>query len=171
MTTVREAMDSIPIRELAALARVSRATITAAKDRGDLMDTPAGRRMRRVLEDRCGLDPLDPAAADAQGDLPIADPIQVQIKRAELAMKEAAAAEKERKNAEAESRPAAPDEVAAKVGHAGALLRTVIRGAPGDGSAIARGYPRPAILETYDAGFTVGIGAVTTGGGMILCDG
>ena len=169
MTTVRDALDSITIRELMALARVSRATITAAKDRGDLMDTPAGRRMRRVLEERCGLDPLEPGRGRA-GRLADrdADPIRVQIKRAELAMKEAGASEKERKNAEAESRLLPADEVAARIGHAGAQLRTGLDGVRREIEAQLPDDCRDAILATFDAGVGLTVGADEgMGGGMM----
>ena len=91
----------------------------------------------------------------------MADPIQVQIKRAELAMKEAGAAEKERKNAEAESRLLPADEVAARIGHAGAQLRTGLDGVRREIEAQLPDDCRDAILATFDAGVGLTVGAVT----------
>ena len=128
---VREAIETIGMQRLAELAGCTRAlatTIDRTKQRGDVSSSPTGARIRQAIRDQGLALDGDVPTGGAQPDLPMDQPIVSQIKDAELRQKMAAAAEKERKNAEAEGRLLPADEVAAKVGHAGAQLRTGIDG-------------------------------------------
>ena len=124
---VREAIETIGMQRLAELAGCTRTTIDRTKQRGDFSSSPTGARIRQAIRDQ-GLALDGDVVGGEQPDLPMDQPIVSQIKAAELRQKVAAAAEKERKNAEAEGRLLQADEVAAKIGHAGAQLRTGIDG-------------------------------------------
>ena len=87
-------------------------------------------------------------------------PIVSQIKDAQLRQTLAAAAEKERKNAEAEGRLLPADEVAAKVGHAGAQLRTGIDGGRRRIEALLCEGCREVIVAEYDGTMRTTIDAV-----------
>ena len=114
-----------------------------------MSSSPTGARIRQAIRDE-GLK-LD-------GDVPTGgeQSIVSQIKDAELRQKMAAAAEKERKNAEAEGRLVPADEVASRIGHAGAQLRTVIDGVRRDIEVRLPEDLRDTILDAYDAGFKLG---------------
>ena len=124
---VREAIETIGMQRLAELAGCTRTTIDRTKQRGDVSSSPTGARIRQAIRNE-GLALDGDVVGGEQPDLPMDQPIVSQIKAAELRQKVAAAAEKERKNAEAEGRLLQADEVAAKIGHAGAQLRTGIDG-------------------------------------------
>ena len=124
---VREAIETIGMQRLAELAGCTRTTIDRTKQRGDVSSSPTGARIRQAIRDQ-GLALDGDVVGGEQPDLPMDQPIVSQIKDAQLRQTLAAAAEKERKNAEAEGRLLQADEVAAKIGHAGAQLRTGIDG-------------------------------------------
>ena len=98
--------------------------------------------------------------AAMQPDLPMEQPVVSQIKDAQLRHTRAAAAEKERKNAEAEGRLLPADEVAAKVGHAGAQLRTGIDGGRRRIEALLCEGCRDLIVAEYDGTMRTTIDAV-----------
>ena len=156
---VAEAIDLIGIREMARRAGVSKATVDRSKKANRFSHTIAGRKMKSV----CSAEGLEIGGGETagQGDLPIQDPIALQIKKAELAKKEADLSEKERKNAEAEGRLLPAADVASRVGHAGAQLRTGLDGVRREIEAQLPDDCRDAILATFDAGVGLTVGAVT----------
>ena len=154
----RQAIETIGHREMCRRAGVARVTVDRAHRENRFAPTKAGRKMQAVVAAEGlgnGVEPGD------QPDLPIQDPLLVQIKRAELAKKEADASEKERKNAEAEDRLLPADEIAARVGHAGAQLRAGLDGVRREIEAQLPDDCREAILATFDAGVGLTVGAIT----------
>ena len=95
----------------------------------------------------------------SQPDLPLDEPVSIEIKKAELAKKRADAAKIERLNAEAEGRLLPADEVAGRIGHAGAQLRTGLDGLRREIEAQLPEDCRDAILGTFDAGIELTIRA------------
>ena len=158
---VREAIETIGMQRLADLAGCTRTTIDRTKQRGDVSSSPTGARIRQAIRDEgLQLDGDVPTGGEQQ-DLPMDQPIVSQIKDAELRQKLAAAAEKERKNAEAEGLLLPAAEVVARIGHAGAQLRRGLDGVRREIEAQLPDDCREAILETFDAGVGLTVGAVT----------
>ena len=156
---VREAIETIGMDRLAKLAGCTRTTIDRTKQKGDFSSSPTGARIRQAIRDQ-GLALDGDQVGGEQPDLPMEQPIVSQIKDAELRQKVAAAAEKERKNAEAEGRLLPADEVAAKVGHAGAQLRTGIDGGRRRIEALLCEGCREVIVAEYDSTMRTTIDAV-----------
>ena len=155
---VSQAIELIGLREMSRRAGVSKPTVEKARNTNGFCDTIAGRKMRSV----CAAEGFEIGGVSGeQPDLPIQDPLAVQIKQAQLAKNQADAATATRKNAEAEGLLLPADEVAGRIGHAGAQLRTVIDGVRREMEAQLPEDIRDAILETYDAGFSIGLDAVT----------
>ena len=161
---VREAIETIGMQRLAELAGCTRTTIDRTKVQKGVISGNHDGRAHPAGDPRPGAIPLDGDRPDRRGATRFADPDQPivsQIQDAALRQKLAAAAEKERKNAEAEGRLLPADEVASRIGHAGAQLRTVVDGVRREIEAQLPDDLRAAILETYDAGFKLGLDAVT----------
>ena len=157
---VREAIDTIGHARLAVLSGVARATIDRTRIRNAVSLTAAGRRVRQAIIDQ-GIDLADGAMDDgSQPDLPMEAPTDLRLRRAQMAKAEADAAEKQRKNAEAEGRLLPADEVAAKVGHAGAQLRTGIDGGRRRIEALLCEGCRDVIVAEYDGTMRTTIDAV-----------
>ena len=157
---VSEAIETIGQARLAELAGCTRATIDRTKIRGDVSSSPTGARIRQAIRgEGVALDGDVPTGGE-QPDLPMQPPVVEQIRAAELRQKRAAAAEKERKNAEAEGRLLPADEVAAKVGHAGAQLRTGIDGGRRRIEALCCEGCREVIVAEYDGTMRTTIDAV-----------
>ena len=110
----RQAIEIIGLNEMVRRSGVARVTVQRARSDNRFAPTKAGRKMQAVVAAEGlgnGVEPGD------QPDLPIQDPLLIQIKRAELAKKEADASEKERKNAEAEGRLLPAADIAAAYGY------------------------------------------------------
>ena len=156
---VSEAIDLIGIREMARRAGVAKATVERAKRANLFSHTIAGRKMRTV----CSVEGMEIGGAPTagQGDLSIEDPLPQQLKRAQLVRAEAEASKMERLNSEAEGRLLPAADVASRVGHAGAQLRTGLDGVRREIEAQLPDDCRDAILATFDSGVGLTVGAVT----------
>ena len=125
-----------------------------------MSSSPTGARIRQAIRDQGLVLDGDVPTGGVQPDLPMEQPVVSQIKDAQLRHTRAAAAEKERKNAEAEGRLLPADEVAAKVGHAGAQLRTGIDGGRRRIEALLCEGCRDLIVAEYDGTMRTTIDAV-----------
>ena len=159
MHDLRDALNQITINELASRARVAPATITRLKLRGEFTRSEASRRIEEVLVSD-DLWTVRAGAHPAQGDLPIQDPVHTQIKRAELAKK----IEEERKlkmlNDRAEGMLLPVEDVKARLGMAGALLRTGVDGARRSLEAVCCDGCRGAVTAEFDGAMGATISAV-----------
>ncbi len=157
---VREAIETIGMQRLAELAGCTRTTIDRTKQRGDVSSSPTGARIRQAIRDQGLALDGDVPTGGVQPDLPMEEPIGIRLRRAQAGKAEADRAEKERKNAEAEGRLLPADEVAARVGHAGAQLRTGIDGGRRRLEALLCEGCRDVIVAEYDSTMRTTIDAV-----------
>ena len=157
---VREAIETIGMQRLADLAGCTRTTIDRTKQRGDVSSSPTGARIRQAIRDQGLALDGDVPTGGVQPDLPMETPLVIRLNQAKLEKAEADAAEKKRKNAEAEGRLLPAGEVAARVGHAGAQLRTGIDGGRRRIEALLCEGCREVFIAEYDGTMRTTIDAV-----------